>query len=166
MLKQILTGCIFYSFMGFSQENEVSTLDSNFLFNKVSLRDFGYYGNTIQEQHSNFRLDWSLNQKNSLLIIGNYDTNATGDLFKSQLLFKRNLSPNLYLFSGVEMNTERNLLGNNINSNSSYQIINGIGYQSKQKLFIELFNEIRVGNTNLITDDRGNYIKIRSLYKF
>ncbi|ADV50141.1 hypothetical protein Celal_2863 [Cellulophaga algicola DSM 14237] len=147
----------------FSQEINEYGIPSSLIGLSVSSTGYSNYYN--DEQHSTFTVDWKINEKNALLLRGYYDTNSMGDIFKTQLLFRKSISDRFYIFSGLEMNMERIVI-DGANSTENFKAINGIGYKVQEDFLIELVNETIIGKQNLNNNYSKSLIRLGAKFKF
>lgn len=131
----------------------------------LSISSIGYANYSNDEQHSSFIIDWKINEKNALMLRGFYDTNSMGDIFKTQLLFRKSISDRFYIFSGLEMNMERTVIGG-ANGTKNFKAINGVGYKVQEDFLIELMSETLMGKQNFNNNYSGSFIKLGTTLKF
>ena len=161
-MKIVITQlCLLFGLIVLGQETNVD----NTPIPPISISSIGYQNFYNDEQHSQFLMDWRVNEKNSLMINGYYDTNLLGDVFKTQLLFKREIVEKFYIFSGVEMGMERTIIGGAA-SRLNYKVINGIGYQIQDNFMIEAISESILGTQNFGGYGAGTLLKVQAKYKF
>ncbi|QWX84683.1 hypothetical protein H0I23_03285 [Cellulophaga sp. HaHaR_3_176] len=161
MVKLLLPLSFLLTTVGlYAQEKPISNnLES------LSVSSIGYANYYNDEQHSSFIVDWNINDKNALMLKGYYDTYTTGDVFKSQIIFRKPILKKLYVSSGVEMNVERTVIGG-INNTKNFKTLNGIGYEVQDNLLIELMSETVIGKQNFNNNYSGSLIRLGTKLKF
>ncbi|MFW2377385.1 hypothetical protein [Cellulophaga baltica] len=130
-----------------------------------SISSIGYANFANDEQHSSFIMDWKINEKNALMLRGYYDTNAMGDVFKPQLLFRKPIIGKLSILTGAEMIMERNIVGG-ANSTMNFSAMNGLSYEVQENLLIELMSETIIGKQNFNNNYNSSLIKLGTTLKF
>jgi hypothetical protein len=130
----------------------------------VYVNSFGYKGYANDEQHSNFVIDWSVNNNNSLMIRRNYDTYSLGDISKFQFVYKKKITDKLSAFTGYEKSMQRDVFSGNTSDNSNAVI--GLGYDIQDNMSIQIINQTRIGNQNSSNLDIGSLLKLGTKLKF
>ncbi|MBU2994908.1 hypothetical protein KO500_00585 [Cellulophaga baltica] len=163
MLKFFVSLVLFSSNIVFGQSSGISS-DHIFDVQSIYINSFGYMHYSNDEQHSNFTVDWRVNENNSLMINGNYDTNSVGDISRFQFIYKTKLTANFNAFAGYEKSIQREIFGGNIAKNS--KAIIGLGYNVDDSVSLQVINQTNVGNQSFSNLDIGSLIKLGTKVKF
>lgn len=135
----------------YGQVQDINKDSTQISKSKLTISDFAHirtFGTS--EQHSNFTMKYNINPKFSFELQGSYDTYILADVFKVSFLPKKYFSKRLYLFSGVEIESERDKLSLNLSPPPQLKLKNGIGYDLNTNFQLQFeqelhFNKSKVG---------------------
>ncbi|WP_282081235.1 hypothetical protein [Aquimarina algiphila] len=153
-------------FWMYAQDQEVKVSSKSIVESKLTINDFAYpevWWST--EQHSNFKFSYKVKSKFLFELQGDYDSYLLADVFKTSLITKLYLTDELYLFSGIELESERDKLQLNLPP-PQLKYKNGFGYDVKSNFFIEVIHDLHFDNSIYGVYGAPSFFSVKGKYKF
>lgn len=149
-----------------AQEERVDTNGIVMSKSKLVIEDFAYPLNLVnREQHSNFKFSYQVKPKFFVEIQGFYDTYLVSDIFKMSITAKFYSTEKLYLFSGVEIESESDKMLLNLPP-AQLKIKNGMGYDVKQNFFLQVEHDLHFNKSNIGAYGTPSLFYLSGKYKF
>ena len=151
----------------FGQEKKISADSIEISKSKLSISDFAHirpFGTF--EQHSNFTIKYTINQELFLELGGNFDTYMLADVFKSSIIGRKYVSRKLNLFSGIEMEMQREVLNSNSLVSPQFRSKNGVGYDINNNFQLQIEHDLNFNKTNVGIYSFPELLSLKGKIKF
>lgn len=149
-----------------AQEEWVDTNLNVMSNSNIVVEDFAYPINLLnREQHSNFKFSYLLMPKFSIEMQGFYDTYLVSDVFKLPITTKFYITDKVYLFSGLEIESESDKMLLDLPP-PQFKIKNGMGYDVKQNFFLQVEHDLHFNKSIIGAYGTPSLISLKGKYKF
>ena len=162
MLK---TPCFLYIFLLAVQLSGQEPPPVDQVGQRGGIEDFAYPTFLNGEVHANFLVGYQMDPKFLAQLQGFYDTYILKDVFQVPLTAKWYVSDGLYLYSGVQMEMEREKYGRET-TKPRFQVVNGVGYEVDANFTLEAKHDLQFNKGNLGTYGSPNMFSLSGKYKF
>jgi hypothetical protein len=133
---------------------------------QLTLHDFAYPIDLFsKEQHSNFVFRYKIKSKFSLELHGFYDTYLFANVFKTPIITKLYVTNKLYLFSGIELESESDKLQLNLPP-PQLKFKNGMGYDVEKNFFIQFDHDLHFNKSAIGAYGTPSLFSLSGKYKF
>ncbi|VAW16090.1 hypothetical protein MNBD_BACTEROID03-1279 [hydrothermal vent metagenome] len=149
-----------------AQDNsEIGLPTENTVGNHFFTESFSYPVFLNGETHSNFVLGYNFDKKFMAELQGFYDSYLMGDALKLSLRGKYYLKNNVYLFSGMEVESGFDKYSGKMIPARLY-ISNGMGYDFDKKMNFEAKHELQINKAGMGNYGMPNLFSLHGKYKF
>ena len=146
----LFTMFIFFYSIGASQINGLGKEPKP--IEGLKLESFGYPVFLGGEQHASFHLTYPFSSTFSAKLNSFYDTYLLSNRFRANILLKKYLDENWYLFSGIESEFNFNKyqsIDSQKQSAPRIGILSGIGYEVNRSIQVEAKGNLQINNSSL-----------------
>lgn len=156
---------IFFIFQTRAQEYVETGVAPKKPLGMLSFESFSYPNFLNGEEHSNFILGYSFDDKFKAELQGFYDTYLLADVIRFAVRGKYYTGNKFYFFTGVASEFERSRGSGQISTPRLY-ILNGTGYDLNEKINLELRQELQINKAGLGNYNLPNLLSVHGIYKF
>ncbi|WP_117885320.1 hypothetical protein [Aureibaculum luteum] len=167
MIRTVILCLVFLSVIRINAQQEgVSGNNISIPESKFTLHDFAYPIDLFnKEQHSNFVFRYKIKLKFIIELKGFYDTYLLADVFKTPITTKLYVTNKLYLFSGIELESESDKLQLNLQP-PQLKFKNGMGYDIEKNLFIQFDHDLHFNKSAVGAYGTPSLFSLSGKYKF
>ncbi|MEM6813033.1 MAG: hypothetical protein AAF600_01410 [Bacteroidota bacterium] len=149
-----------------AQEEEPVNSNGLPLKSRLTINDFAYpLAPNSSEQHSNFIVSYEGSQNFFLELQGFYDSYLLADVFRIPIRAKLYVSDKFYLFSGVEVESERDKLQIDLPP-PQLKYKNGFGYDVKNSLMLEFEHDLHFNKSVHGVYGTPSLFSLKGKYRF
>ncbi len=162
----VLLPFFLFGFWMTAQNQETKPYSASISEPRLTISDFEYprvWWST--EQYSSFIFSYKVRSKFLIELQGFYDSYLLADVFKMPLTTKLYLTDELYLFSGIELESERDKLQLNLPP-PQLKYKNGFGYDIKSNFFIEIIHDLHFDKSIYGAYGAPNLFSLKGKYEF
>ncbi len=170
-----ISRCSFITIVGFwllfsivinSQEQKEMETQFPVAFSGLTISDFAYpIVWWSSEQHANFKFSHRVNKNIFLEWQGEYDTYLIADVFKTPLLTKIYITDRLYLYTGIELEMERDKLQIDLPP-PQFKFKNGWGYDIKSNFSLEVEHDLHFNKSVYGAYGTPSLLSLHGKFKF
>lgn len=150
-MVRILFLCWFILFgtYNYAQERDINTDSTRVSKSKLTISDFAQAQPFWSfEQHSNFVIKYGINSRFSLELQGYYDTHIFADVFRIPIIAKVYLTKRMYLFSGIEIESEKDKFNLGLPP-VQLKLKNGMGYDVNTNFQLQFVHDLHFNKSNV-----------------
>jgi len=151
----------------FGQEKKISGDSIEILKSKLTISDFAHirpFGTF--EQHSSFIIKYNINSKLSLELGGNFDTYMLADVFKGSIIGRKYVSKKLNLFSGIEMEMQKEVLNSNSLMKPQFRSKNGMSFDVNNNFQLQIEHDLNFNRSNVGIYSFPELLSLKGKIKF
>ena len=160
---------LFFLFLGVQvnpQEQKTKEKGQSILESKLTISDFSYprvWWST--EQHSNFTFSYKVQSFFLVELKGRLDSYLIADVIKIPITTKWYATDKFYLFSGIELESERDKLQLNLPS-PQLKYKNGFGYDVKNNFILQFEHNLHFNKSVIGAYGTPSLFSLKGKYKF